>query len=59
MTSWLLAGMSKLVWNARNGLLRFGHLSPSLSCVRPGIRLALGPLATREAEGGPQASLAT
>lgn len=41
----------ELVWHASNGLLHFGHLSPRLSCVRQGIRLALRPLAPRVAEG--------
>lgn len=36
-------------WNAKNGLLHIGHLSPGLSCVSRGIRLALCPLAPGEA----------
>lgn len=50
MTCWHVI-TCKLVWNARNAVLRFGHLSLSLSCVRQGIHLAVCPLAPREAEG--------
>ena len=41
----------KLAWNSKNGLFHFGHLSPSLSYVSQGIRLALCLLAPGGAEG--------